>query len=97
MAQVSTNKDQQHPLWSSDRQIVDSLLSGEPTDYNLAELARLRVRYRGFPGARDIQTDLDKILQQWHLTEDLLFEKTRQIHAIAQVYRGRGGRQEDWS
>lgn len=97
MAQVSNNKDQQHPLWSSDRQVVDALLSGEPTDYNLAELARLRIRYRGFPGARDIQTDLEKILQQWHLTEAALFEKTRQIHAIAQVYRGRGSRQEDWS
>lgn len=92
-----TAKDQQHPLWSSDRAIVNSLLSGEPTDYNLAEAARLRIRYQGFPGARDIKADLDKILQQWSLTEDQLFEKTRQIHALGQVYRGRGSNRDDWS
>jgi len=94
---ASENKDQQHPLWSSDRQIVNSLLSGEPTDYNLVELARLRMRYRGFPGARDIQTDLEKVLQQWQLTEETLFEKTRQIHAEGQVYKGIGAKREDWS
>lgn len=90
-------KDQQHPLWSTDRQLVSSLLGAEPTDLHLAELARLRVRYHGFPGARDIQTDLDKILNQWQLTEAQLFEKTRQIHAAAQVYRGRTSKRDDWS
>ncbi|QZZ19409.1 DUF3288 family protein [Leptothermofonsia sichuanensis E412] len=97
MAEKFEQKDQQHPLWSSDRQIVNALLAGEPTDYNLAELARLRIRYDGFPGARDIQADLDKILTRWHLTEDTLHEKTRQIHAEAQVYKGRGSQREDWS
>jgi hypothetical protein len=91
------NKDQQHPLWSSDRQIITTLLAAEPTDYNLAELARLWIRYQGFPGARDIQTDLRKILTQWKLTESSLYEQTRQIHAVAQVYRGRGSQREDWS
>ncbi|HEY9640641.1 MAG TPA: DUF3288 family protein [Coleofasciculaceae cyanobacterium] len=93
----SSPKDQQHPQWESDRQVVNALLTGEPNDYNLAELARLRIRYRGFPGARDIQTDLEKILKQWQLTEEALFVKTRQIHQVAQVYRGRGGQREDWS
>ncbi len=97
MADVSEQKDQQHPLWSTDRQIVNTLLAAEATDYNLAELARLRIRYRGFPGARDIQTDLDKILQRWNLTESSLFEQTRQIHATTQVYKGRGSQKEDWS
>lgn len=100
MAASSNNpitKDQQHPQWSSDRQIVNQLLEGQPTDYNLAELARLRIRYRTFPGARDIQTDLDKVLSQWQLTEESLFIKTRQIHQTAQVYRGRGNQREDWS
>jgi hypothetical protein len=91
------NKDQQHPLWSRDRQIITTLLEAEPTDYNLAELARLWIRYQGFPGARDIQTDLRKILTQWKLTESSLYERTRQIHAVAQVYRGRGSQREDWS
>jgi hypothetical protein len=90
-------QDQQHPLWSTDRQIVAALLNGAPTDYNLAELARLRIRYQGFPGARDIQADLQKILNEWGLTEEELFIKTRAIHAEAQVYKGRGSRRDDWS
>lgn len=93
----SSTKDQQHPLYTDDRQIVNTLLSSEPTDYNLAELARLRIRYRGFPGARDIQSDLDRLLAQWKLTEEQLFEKTRQIHQTAQVYRTRTSHREDWS
>jgi Holliday junction resolvase RusA-like endonuclease len=94
---MAENKDQQHPLWNNDRQVVDSLLNGEPTDYNLAELARLRMRYNGFPGARDIKSDLDNILKKWQLTEETLFEKTRQIHEVGQVYKGRGTKRDDWS
>ena len=94
---AETQKDQQHPLWSSDRQIVNTLLAETATDYNLSELARLRIRYRGFPGARDIQADLDKVLKQWQLTDETLTAKTRQIHAEAQVYKGRGSKRDDWS
>ncbi len=95
---ASEKRDQQHPLYSTDRQLVNTLLTGEPTDINLAELARLRIRYRGFPGARDIQTDLDKVLSQWNLTEEALFAKTREIHATSRIYNVRGRRQEeDWS
>jgi Protein of unknown function (DUF3288) len=94
---LSTGKDQQHPQWSVDRAIVNSLLEGQPTDYNLAELARLRIRYHGFPGARDIQADLDRVMTQWQLTEEALFAKTREIHQTAQVYRGRDNQREDWS
>lgn len=90
-------KDQQHPLWNADRQTVNTLLEGQPTDYNLAELARMRIRYQGFPGARDIQADLDRALSQWQMTEEMLFAKTRDIHQVAQVYRGRGSKREDWS
>jgi len=91
------NKEQRHPQWSSDSQVTDTLLTGEPTDYNLAELARLKIRYKGFPGARDIQADLEKVLSRWQLTEDTLYEKTREIHAVAQVYKGRGAKRDDWS
>ena len=99
MTWASENKDQQHPQWRSDRAIVDSLLAAAPTDYNLAELARLRIRYSSFPGARDIQTDLDKVLQLWGFTEAALYEKTRQIHAVGPVYKGRAskGEQDDWN
>ncbi len=90
-------KDQQHPQWSNDRPIVDALLAGEPTDYNLAELARLRMRYMGFPGARDIQSDLETLMQRWQLTETALYEKTCQLHATGQVYKNRKPEKEDWS
>jgi hypothetical protein len=90
-------KDQQHPQWASDRPIVNALLTGEPTEYNLAELARLRMRYLGFPGAHDIQKDLEKVLQSWGLTEETLHERTRQIHAAALAYKDRKAQKEDWS
>jgi len=94
---MASLKDQQHPLYQRDRQVIDTLLTGQPTEYNLAELGRLRIRYRGFPGARDIQSDLDKALQQWGLTEEQLYEKTRQIHTTARVYRSTDSQGEDWS
>ncbi|OLP17316.1 hypothetical protein BST81_16035 [Leptolyngbya sp. 'hensonii'] len=97
MATDSEGKDQQHPLWSRDRQVVDSLLQGEPTDYNLVELGRLRIRYQDFPGARDIQRDLDNVLQRWQLTEAELYARTREIHALGEVYRGLGGQRDDWN
>jgi Protein of unknown function (DUF3288) len=92
-------KDQQHPLHGRDRQIVDSLLAGVATDLNLAELARLRIRYQGFPGARDIQADLEKALQQWGLTEAELYARTRALHAAGPIYKSRGnkGTEEDWN
>ena len=91
--------DQQHPLYSSDRQTVDKLFDEGPTDYNLAELARLKIRYNGFPGARDIQADLEKLLHQWELTEAELYQKTRQLHANSRIYQVRSNKkeEEDWS
>ena len=99
MTSADQKKPQQHPQWTSDRQTVNSLMSGSPTDYNLVELARLRIRYRGFPGATDIQTDLDKVLQQWGFTEAELYQKTQKIHATGQIYKIRSnkGDTEDWS
>ncbi|MBW4508078.1 MAG: DUF3288 family protein [Scytonematopsis contorta HA4267-MV1] len=92
------SKDQLHPLYNRDRPIVKSLFSQEATNLNLAELARLRIRYHGFPGARDIQEDLDAIMQQWGLTEERLFEMTRQIHEKGGIYESRGKKEEeDWN
>ncbi|WP_264322440.1 DUF3288 family protein [Zarconia navalis] len=93
-------EEQQHPQARKDRNIVNTLLVEDPTNHNLAELARLRIRYRGFPGARDIQADLDKVLQNWQFTEDILFEKTRQLHRTGSVYsqvRSNKRDEEDWS
>ncbi len=90
-------KDQQHPQWSKDRQVADRLLREDPSPITLAELARLRIRYRGFPGGRDIQRDLDKALAQWGLSEEALFEKTREIHQGEQIYTIRSNKKEDWT
>ncbi len=98
MTEVSGSKDQQHPQYMRDRLLVDSLLAQEATNYNLAELARLRIRYQGFPGARDIQRDLDQVLQQWNLTEAELYEQTRQLHSVGGIYKSRGKKEEeDWN
>lgn len=59
----------------------------EKNDYNLAEVARLKIRYQNFPGARDIQFDLDSILQQWEMTEDELFAESRKLHQNSSIYR----------
>ena len=93
----SAQKEQQHPQESRDRQVTNRLLQEEASPFNLAELARLKIRYTGFPGSWDIQADLDKVLQKWQLTEASLFEQTRQIHASEQVYNVRSGKREDWN
>lgn len=89
-------QEQKHPQYLKDRAIVNQLLNAERTNFNLLELARLKIRYRGFPGARDIQADLEKTLQRWHLTEETLFAATREIYAQGQVDRSRNQEQEDW-
>lgn len=91
-------QDQQHPQERKDRDILNRLLEREADDYGLVELARLRIRYHQFPGARDIQRDLDLLLQRWQLTEDALWQKTRQIHAKEKIYRrNTEDSQQDWS
>ncbi|NJL82576.1 MAG: DUF3288 family protein [Chloroflexaceae bacterium] len=96
---AATPQDQKHPQETSDRQAVNHLLREPPTPQSWLELARLRIRYQNFPGARDIQRDLDLLLQQWQLTEEELFEKTRQLYAKGQGYqpRSQGEELQDWS
>jgi hypothetical protein len=91
-------KDQRHPQYTKDRQIVNDLLAqSAPSNREQADLARLMVRYKGFVGARDIQADLLKVLNNWQLTEESLFTKTREIHAIGKVYMAQDEGQDDWS
>ncbi|MFZ4640816.1 MAG: DUF3288 family protein [Nodosilinea sp.] len=90
-------QDQQHPQYKDDRQAVSQLLLADVSDFNLVELARLIIRYDGFPGARDIQADLQKALARWQLTEADLFTRTRAIHQQGEVYKGLGRGREDWS
>jgi hypothetical protein len=90
-------KDQDHPQYFSDRQIVNTLLQNEPSDRNLADLARLCIRYKGFPGARDIQADLLKVLTKWGLTEEELYTKTREIHSTTRVFNTHNDGRDDWA
>lgn len=94
---MTDSKDQEHPQYRNDRAVVNQLLAGKPTDFNLAELGRLIVRYKGFPGARDIQKDLAKVLKGWSLTEASLYEKTKVIHQQGNIYQNLGRDREDWS
>ena len=94
-----SNQDQIHPRSAKDRAVVNNLMQAQPDDYNLAELARLLIRYQGFPGARDIQQNLQQVLAKWQLTEDALFAKTRAIHYQTRVFsdRFKGDQKQDWT
>ncbi len=96
-AMAAEQTDQRHPQYSGDRAIVNKLVAQAPDNYGLAELGRLLTRYKGFPGARDIQIDLEKVLNKWGFTEATLFDKTREIHQEATVYQQLGRNRDDWS
>ncbi len=75
-------QDQNHPLYSNDRGIIDRLLAKElPSSSDLIELARLFIRYQEFPGANDIKTDLSKLLNFWGISREELNSKVREIWA----------------
>jgi hypothetical protein len=91
-------KEQRHPQYTKDRQIVNELLTQTlPNNRHYADLARLIIRYQGFIGARDIQADLKQVLQNWQLTQEELFTKTKAIHAIGKVYMVQDEGQDDWA
>ena len=97
---ANENVDQKHPQNKKDRLTVDHLLqaASNPGDRELVELARLIIRYRDFPGARDIQRDLKVALNNWQLSEEELYVKTRAIHATGTVYRRTPtGEKQDWT
>jgi hypothetical protein len=73
-------EQQSHPLYASDRDLVDQLLAAsEPSDAQLVDLGRLLMRYSGFPGALDLQDDLDKTLRLWGLSREQLHQRCRTI------------------
>ncbi len=74
------NKEQNHPLYLVDRDHLNKLLAKiSPDDQDLVDLARLLIRYKGFPGAEDLQLDMQKILNLWGMTQDSLNDRTKQI------------------
>lgn len=73
-------RQQQHPLYATDRKIVDRLLAATtPAQADLVDLARLLNRYGGFRGAPDIHQDLAHCLRSWKLTRSELNAATRVI------------------
>jgi hypothetical protein len=92
---------QRHPQENIDRAIVNQLLESDPQEpMALAELARLLIRYRGFPGAAEIQANLGRLLTKWQLTEEELFAKTRELHQKEPIYQVKAKKyqeQEDWN
>ena len=69
---------QTHPLHSTDKKIVDSLIAKEkPDDLDLINLARLINRYDNFPGEISLKEDIQKTLNFWNITKTDLFIKTR--------------------
>ena len=72
--------EQTHPLHTTDKLIIDSLISKEkPEDYDLVNLARLINRYDNFPGEIDLKEDIEKTLKFWKITKDNLFLKTKKL------------------
>lgn len=71
---------QSHPLYSLDRATVDRLLAARtPEDADLIDAARLLSRYRGFPGAFDLQDDLGRAIQFWGLSPEELRTRARAL------------------
>ena len=74
------SNEQSHPLHSTDKNIIDSLITKEkPEDIDFINLARLINRYKNFPGEFEIKDDIEKILKFWKLTKIQLFSKTKKI------------------
>ncbi len=92
-------EDLQHPQAQTDGKIIAQILGEEATPEHLATIARLIIRYENFPGVREIQQQLQQILQQWGLTKESLFAQTRQLYSEGKLGNERLAPQEiqDWS
>ena len=76
----SMSSEQTHPLHSTDKEIIDSLITKEnPEDLDYINLARLINRYNNFPGEVEIKNDIEKILKFWKISKNDLFLKTKII------------------
>ena len=77
---MDSMKEQNHPLYSVDRDHIDGLLAKDlPMDGDIVDLARLFLRYEDFPGAADLKVDMNKVLQVWGISREILNQKARKI------------------
>ena len=73
-------RNQNHPLYISDRPIVNRLLSVlDPASQDIVDCSRLFIRYDHFPGAMDLQEDLAQVLKNWGFNREELNKKARSI------------------
>ena len=80
---LSMSNNQTHPLHSTDKNIIDSLITKEkPVELDFINLARLINRYTNFPGEFEIKNDIEKILKFWNITKVELFSKTKNIWSM---------------
>ena len=80
MSDSPSESTQSHPLHGTDRDLIDRLLACEaPGDGELTELARLLIRYDGFPGAEDLQQDMQRLLTLWSLSREELNHQVRAL------------------
>jgi hypothetical protein len=89
----------QHPQENSDRQIIARIVGEPATPENLAEIARLSIRYQNFPGAKEIHTLLNKIMEEWGMTPETLFVETRELYSKGKLGRDHLNSEQiqDWS
>ena len=74
------NEAQNHPLYSTDREILDRLFAINcPNSNNFVELARLIIRYQDFRGAEDLNSDMEKLLSKWNINREELESITRKL------------------
>ena len=77
---MSEQDTQAHPQEANDREVIDHLLGTTvPENQELTDAARLFMRYDGFPGADDLQQDMQRMLSLWKLSRDELNIKVRGI------------------
>ena len=94
MTDLDSSLGQDHPLYSIDRSNLDRLLAKKtPEEEDIVELARLIIRYEGFPGAKDIQQDTYKTLKFWGLSREVLNQRAKEIWENG--YRPRGNMNEE--
>ena len=71
---------QNHPLYATDRENLDRLIAiDSPASLDFVELARLLIRYQDFQGAKDLNSDMEKLLKKWSLNRVKLEKITRKL------------------
>ena len=92
MSDSQITHEQDHPLYTTDRDHIDRMLAKQlPEERDLVDLARLLIRYEGFPGALDLQSDMQKLLNLWGLSRETLNVKAKELWARGFSCRESGG------